>query len=188
MHTYCTSSLFCVQTPSLHPLTLHWVLTLTAVAPQMSIKIAPRGTKLQQVTHQTVFVTNYILFPSVPHHSSEINFLLLCSSFLSLSEGNSEEVQVGKISFTPSDVIGHGTAGTFVFRYCECVHVCVFFIVYHMLKQCCFMSYLLCWKDHISGFAYLFYIINYKTGTLYITDNHFPNICLIFVYINFSTE
>ncbi|XP_069386162.1 serine/threonine-protein kinase/endoribonuclease IRE1 [Paralichthys olivaceus] len=33
-----------------------------------------------------------------------------------LSEGNSDEVQVGKISFTPSDVLGHGTAGTFVFR------------------------------------------------------------------------
>ncbi|XP_042288439.1 serine/threonine-protein kinase/endoribonuclease IRE1 isoform X1 [Thunnus maccoyii] len=34
----------------------------------------------------------------------------------SAAEGNSEEVQVGKISFTPSDVLGHGTAGTFVFR------------------------------------------------------------------------
>uniref|UniRef100_A0A3Q3VZK0 Serine/threonine-protein kinase/endoribonuclease IRE1 n=1 Tax=Mola mola TaxID=94237 RepID=A0A3Q3VZK0_MOLML len=32
------------------------------------------------------------------------------------SKGNSEEVQVGKISFTPSEVLGHGTAGTFVFR------------------------------------------------------------------------
>lgn len=32
------------------------------------------------------------------------------------AEGNSEEVQVGKISFTPTDVLGHGTAGTFVFR------------------------------------------------------------------------
>lgn len=31
--------------------------------------------------------------------------------------GAGEEVQVGKISFTPSDVLGHGTAGTFVFRY-----------------------------------------------------------------------
>ncbi|KAF1395499.1 hypothetical protein PFLUV_G00012140 [Perca fluviatilis] len=30
--------------------------------------------------------------------------------------GNGEEVQVGKISFTPSEVLGHGTAGTFVFR------------------------------------------------------------------------
>uniref|UniRef100_A0A8D3BZM8 Serine/threonine-protein kinase/endoribonuclease IRE1 n=1 Tax=Scophthalmus maximus TaxID=52904 RepID=A0A8D3BZM8_SCOMX len=33
-----------------------------------------------------------------------------------LQKGNSEEVQVGKISFTPTDVLGHGTAGTFVFR------------------------------------------------------------------------
>lgn len=32
------------------------------------------------------------------------------------AEGNSEEVEVGKISFTPSEVLGHGTAGTFVFR------------------------------------------------------------------------
>ncbi|XP_058497324.1 serine/threonine-protein kinase/endoribonuclease IRE1 [Solea solea] len=32
------------------------------------------------------------------------------------AEGNEEEVQVGKISFASSDVLGHGTAGTFVFR------------------------------------------------------------------------
>ncbi|XP_029949645.1 serine/threonine-protein kinase/endoribonuclease IRE1 [Salarias fasciatus] len=31
-------------------------------------------------------------------------------------EGSNEEVQVGKISFTSSEVLGHGTAGTFVFR------------------------------------------------------------------------
>uniref|UniRef100_A0A7N8Y675 non-specific serine/threonine protein kinase n=1 Tax=Mastacembelus armatus TaxID=205130 RepID=A0A7N8Y675_9TELE len=31
-------------------------------------------------------------------------------------EGNGEEVQVGKISFTSTEVLGHGTAGTFVFR------------------------------------------------------------------------
>ncbi|KAM3622873.1 uncharacterized protein V6R79_004194 [Siganus canaliculatus] len=30
--------------------------------------------------------------------------------------GDSEEVQVGKISFRSSEVLGHGTAGTFVFR------------------------------------------------------------------------
>uniref|UniRef100_A0A669BKI2 Serine/threonine-protein kinase/endoribonuclease IRE1 n=1 Tax=Oreochromis niloticus TaxID=8128 RepID=A0A669BKI2_ORENI len=29
---------------------------------------------------------------------------------------NSEEVHVGKISFSPSEVLGHGSAGTFVFR------------------------------------------------------------------------
>lgn len=33
-----------------------------------------------------------------------------------LRTGDSEEVQVGKISFSSSDVLGHGTAGTFVFR------------------------------------------------------------------------
>ncbi|XP_040002423.1 serine/threonine-protein kinase/endoribonuclease IRE1 isoform X4 [Xiphias gladius] len=38
------------------------------------------------------------------------------STDTNLSRGNSEEVQVGKISFTPSEVLGHGTAGTFVFR------------------------------------------------------------------------
>nr|XP_046227738.1 serine/threonine-protein kinase/endoribonuclease IRE1 isoform X2 [Scatophagus argus] len=32
------------------------------------------------------------------------------------AEGSPEEVLVGKISFTPSEVLGHGTAGTFVFR------------------------------------------------------------------------
>lgn len=32
------------------------------------------------------------------------------------AEGNSEEVHVGKISFSPSEVLGHGSAGTFVFR------------------------------------------------------------------------
>ncbi|XP_017261734.1 serine/threonine-protein kinase/endoribonuclease IRE1 [Kryptolebias marmoratus] len=31
-------------------------------------------------------------------------------------EDNSNEVLVGKISFAPSEVLGHGTAGTFVFR------------------------------------------------------------------------
>uniref|UniRef100_A0A4W6FWY7 Serine/threonine-protein kinase/endoribonuclease IRE1 n=1 Tax=Lates calcarifer TaxID=8187 RepID=A0A4W6FWY7_LATCA len=46
----------------------------------------------------------------------EIHPSLLLSSLPFLTEGNSEEVQVGKISFTPSDVLGHGTAGTFVFR------------------------------------------------------------------------
>uniref|UniRef100_A0A8D0D8W2 Serine/threonine-protein kinase/endoribonuclease IRE1 n=1 Tax=Sander lucioperca TaxID=283035 RepID=A0A8D0D8W2_SANLU len=33
-----------------------------------------------------------------------------------VSPRNGEEVRVGKISFTPSEVLGHGTAGTFVFR------------------------------------------------------------------------
>lgn len=33
-----------------------------------------------------------------------------------LSAEIDNEVLVGKISFTPSDVLGHGTAGTFVFR------------------------------------------------------------------------
>uniref|UniRef100_A0A6Q2Z3Q6 Serine/threonine-protein kinase/endoribonuclease IRE1 n=1 Tax=Esox lucius TaxID=8010 RepID=A0A6Q2Z3Q6_ESOLU len=36
--------------------------------------------------------------------------------FLCLTEGGIEEVHVGKISFSTSEVLGHGTEGTFVFR------------------------------------------------------------------------
>uniref|UniRef100_A0AAQ6AJK9 Serine/threonine-protein kinase/endoribonuclease IRE1 n=1 Tax=Amphiprion ocellaris TaxID=80972 RepID=A0AAQ6AJK9_AMPOC len=54
--------------------------------------------------------------PASYYHERYIVFPLLHSFFLCLSEGNSEEVQVGKISFTPAEVLGHGTAGTFVFR------------------------------------------------------------------------
>lgn len=32
------------------------------------------------------------------------------------AEGSGEEVHIGKIFFTPTEVLGHGTAGTFVFR------------------------------------------------------------------------
>uniref|UniRef100_A0A671UHU2 Serine/threonine-protein kinase/endoribonuclease IRE1 n=1 Tax=Sparus aurata TaxID=8175 RepID=A0A671UHU2_SPAAU len=68
----------------------------------------------QQVTHHTVRVQT--LFFYVLHRLNETESFLLHSSFISPSEGNTEEVQVGKISFTPSEVLGHGTAGTFVFR------------------------------------------------------------------------
>uniref|UniRef100_A0A8C4FAN4 non-specific serine/threonine protein kinase n=1 Tax=Dicentrarchus labrax TaxID=13489 RepID=A0A8C4FAN4_DICLA len=49
---------------------------------------------------------------------SYVYLLLRCSfSGFILKDGNKcEEVQVGKISFTPTEVLGHGTAGTFVFR------------------------------------------------------------------------
>uniref|UniRef100_A0A669BR24 Serine/threonine-protein kinase/endoribonuclease IRE1 n=1 Tax=Oreochromis niloticus TaxID=8128 RepID=A0A669BR24_ORENI len=43
-------------------------------------------------------------------------FCFLYFYFFCFSEGNSEEVHVGKISFSPSEVLGHGSAGTFVFR------------------------------------------------------------------------
>lgn len=33
-----------------------------------------------------------------------------------ISEGSGEQVLVGKLSFSPSEVLGHGNAGTFVFR------------------------------------------------------------------------
>lgn len=47
----------------------------------------------------------------------EFDSLLLCSMSPRCSGGNSEELHVGKISFAPIEVLGHGTAGTFVFRY-----------------------------------------------------------------------
>lgn len=87
--------------------------------------MAPQGSDPQQVTHHTVRVQT--LFFYVLHQLNEIESFLLHSSFISPSEGNSEEVQVGKISFTPSEVLGHGTAGTFVFRCSVCI-----------LTQCCF--------------------------------------------------
>ncbi|KAF3852405.1 hypothetical protein F7725_005760 [Dissostichus mawsoni] len=57
--------------------------------------------------------------PPSPHtHSSSTSDvdLNVTSAYNPTAEGNSEEVHVGKISFTPSEVLGHGTAGTFVFR------------------------------------------------------------------------
>uniref|UniRef100_A0A672GBD8 Serine/threonine-protein kinase/endoribonuclease IRE1 n=1 Tax=Salarias fasciatus TaxID=181472 RepID=A0A672GBD8_SALFA len=52
-----------------------------------------------------------------PQVHDEVVLVFLCDlCFLCLSEGSNEEVQVGKISFTSSEVLGHGTAGTFVFR------------------------------------------------------------------------
>lgn len=51
---------------------------------------------------------------SVVSKKHKINMLLHSSA---PAEGNSEEVHVGKISFSPTEVLGHGTAGTFVFRY-----------------------------------------------------------------------
>lgn len=58
--------------------------------------------------------------PPSPHprsSSSTSNIEINGATGLKLTaEENSEEVQVGKISFTPSEVLGHGTAGTFVFR------------------------------------------------------------------------
>uniref|UniRef100_A0A674MCQ4 non-specific serine/threonine protein kinase n=1 Tax=Takifugu rubripes TaxID=31033 RepID=A0A674MCQ4_TAKRU len=46
----------------------------------------------------------------------ELCSFLIHHVFLPPSEGNGREVPVGKISFTPSEVLGHGSAGTFVFR------------------------------------------------------------------------
>lgn len=36
--------------------------------------------------------------------------------FINISDPQPDVVEVGKISFSPSEVLGHGTGGTFVFR------------------------------------------------------------------------
>ncbi|XP_008304406.1 serine/threonine-protein kinase/endoribonuclease IRE1-like [Stegastes partitus] len=55
--------------------------------------------------------------PSPPSHSSSTSHGDRSGSTAHrpTAEGSREEVQVGKISFSPSEVLGHGTAGTFVF-------------------------------------------------------------------------
>uniref|UniRef100_A0A4W6FWV9 Serine/threonine-protein kinase/endoribonuclease IRE1 n=1 Tax=Lates calcarifer TaxID=8187 RepID=A0A4W6FWV9_LATCA len=68
------------------------------------------------VSSETTLSTDTNLSNIISFCLDEIHPSLLLSSLPFLTEGNSEEVQVGKISFTPSDVLGHGTAGTFVFR------------------------------------------------------------------------
>uniref|UniRef100_A0A671UFY3 Serine/threonine-protein kinase/endoribonuclease IRE1 n=1 Tax=Sparus aurata TaxID=8175 RepID=A0A671UFY3_SPAAU len=89
-------------------------LALALTYPIVSMSPCLSGSDPQQVTHHTVRVQT--LFFYVLHRLNETESFLLHSSFISPSEGNTEEVQVGKISFTPSEVLGHGTAGTFVFR------------------------------------------------------------------------
>ncbi|XP_020495393.1 serine/threonine-protein kinase/endoribonuclease IRE1 [Labrus bergylta] len=56
--------------------------------------------------------------PNPPSHGSSTSDVNKNSTagLKPTEEGNSEEVLVGKISFTPSEVLGHGSAGTFVFR------------------------------------------------------------------------
>uniref|UniRef100_A0A6Q2Z4J8 Serine/threonine-protein kinase/endoribonuclease IRE1 n=1 Tax=Esox lucius TaxID=8010 RepID=A0A6Q2Z4J8_ESOLU len=50
-----------------------------------------------------------------PHTEQPKKYIQLLL-FLCLTEGGIEEVHVGKISFSTSEVLGHGTEGTFVFR------------------------------------------------------------------------
>ncbi|TMS23386.1 Serine/threonine-protein kinase/endoribonuclease IRE1 [Larimichthys crocea] len=55
--------------------------------------------------------------PPSPHsHSNSTSDVNSTTELKPTAEENSEEVQVGKISFTSAEVLGHGTAGTFVFR------------------------------------------------------------------------
>uniref|UniRef100_A0A8C7Z871 Serine/threonine-protein kinase/endoribonuclease IRE1 n=1 Tax=Oryzias sinensis TaxID=183150 RepID=A0A8C7Z871_9TELE len=56
--------------------------------------------------------------PSLNSHSSNIpdSEEVSAAAHKTTEEGISEEVQVGKVSFFPSEVLGHGSAGTFVFK------------------------------------------------------------------------
>uniref|UniRef100_A0A674MG83 Serine/threonine-protein kinase/endoribonuclease IRE1 n=1 Tax=Takifugu rubripes TaxID=31033 RepID=A0A674MG83_TAKRU len=54
--------------------------------------------------------------PGTPNSASSDANTDGTSGLKSVAEGNGREVPVGKISFTPSEVLGHGSAGTFVFR------------------------------------------------------------------------
>uniref|UniRef100_A0A673A077 Serine/threonine-protein kinase/endoribonuclease IRE1 n=1 Tax=Sphaeramia orbicularis TaxID=375764 RepID=A0A673A077_9TELE len=55
--------------------------------------------------------------PPNPHsHSSSKSDIRISRNYNNGRKLQAEEVLVGKISFTPSEVLGHGTAGTFVFR------------------------------------------------------------------------
>ncbi|NP_001265824.1 serine/threonine-protein kinase/endoribonuclease IRE1-like precursor [Oryzias latipes] len=56
--------------------------------------------------------------PSLNSHSSNIpdSEEVSAAAHKTTEEGFSEEVQVGKVSFFPSEVLGHGSAGTFVFK------------------------------------------------------------------------
>ncbi|RVE76000.1 hypothetical protein OJAV_G00004410 [Oryzias javanicus] len=56
--------------------------------------------------------------PSLNGHSSNIpeSEEVSAAAHKTTEEGSSEEVQVGKVSFSPTEVLGHGSAGTFVFK------------------------------------------------------------------------
>ncbi|XP_028263825.1 serine/threonine-protein kinase/endoribonuclease IRE1 [Parambassis ranga] len=85
--------------------------TQTATCPDRSISTDPTDTS--DSLHASADPP-----PSPPSHSSNSSDIDKNGTPgpKPTTEGNSEEVQVGKISFTPTEVLGHGTAGTFVFR------------------------------------------------------------------------
>uniref|UniRef100_A0AAQ4PNI7 non-specific serine/threonine protein kinase n=1 Tax=Gasterosteus aculeatus aculeatus TaxID=481459 RepID=A0AAQ4PNI7_GASAC len=74
--------------------------------------IPPRPSSASPASYYHQRYVSHLLFHVVNarHTKCPFNVRFPCK------QGNSEEVQVGKISFTPSQVLGHGTAGTFVFR------------------------------------------------------------------------
>ena len=69
-----------------------------------------------------------LLFECVCHCTARV---LDLSAGLCVADGEPQGVEVGKISFSPVEVLGHGAEGTFVFRsallwkYKSAFYVCV---------------------------------------------------------------
>ncbi|KAJ0033570.1 hypothetical protein NQD34_000677 [Periophthalmus magnuspinnatus] len=85
---------------------------------QSTIHTAPLSSSATPIAQEANLSTDFPGVSPEPVPSSQSR----CSSTSEVDtndtnhRGDSEKVQVGKISFSPSDVLGHGTAGTFVFR------------------------------------------------------------------------
>uniref|UniRef100_A0A8C5G636 non-specific serine/threonine protein kinase n=1 Tax=Gouania willdenowi TaxID=441366 RepID=A0A8C5G636_GOUWI len=93
---------------------LAFALTFPIVMlPQTLIKMTQLASILQEVRSPLVTSSITLCMTDSPFHTG---MMIIAVCFFHLSEGGSEELQVGKISFNSSEVLGHGTAGTFVFR------------------------------------------------------------------------
>uniref|UniRef100_A0A8C5G6D2 non-specific serine/threonine protein kinase n=1 Tax=Gouania willdenowi TaxID=441366 RepID=A0A8C5G6D2_GOUWI len=101
------------QTPRVYLLILPLLRPVTAVLPQTLIKMTQLASILQEVRSPLVTSSITLCMTDSPFHTG---MMIIAVCFFHLSEGGSEELQVGKISFNSSEVLGHGTAGTFVFR------------------------------------------------------------------------
>uniref|UniRef100_A0A8C7JBL4 non-specific serine/threonine protein kinase n=1 Tax=Oncorhynchus kisutch TaxID=8019 RepID=A0A8C7JBL4_ONCKI len=80
------------------------LLSLSSSSPSSSLSLSPSTLPPLSLPPLSLFLLSFLLS------------LLSLSLSLSLSDGGIEEVEVGKISFCPSEILGHGTEGTFVFR------------------------------------------------------------------------
>uniref|UniRef100_A0A8C6VA56 Serine/threonine-protein kinase/endoribonuclease IRE1 n=1 Tax=Naja naja TaxID=35670 RepID=A0A8C6VA56_NAJNA len=87
----------------------------------------PKETEAKSKLMPTLYVGKYstglYASPSMVHEGVAIMLLknVMCGSFSScffhgFSDGNSGTIVVGKISFSPKDVLGHGAEGTIVYR------------------------------------------------------------------------